>query len=102
MEYKTRSQKKWEAIKADPEKLEKWRVSRKEYYLRKKAERRGINNKYRREWAKSMREVAKDIGNCSCCFKQKDDDRYKMCIKCRKINRDLYKKRREKQNGKSN
>ena len=36
-----------------------------------------------RRYTHEMREVARDIGNCTQCFKPKDDPRYAMCKKCR-------------------
>ena len=47
-------------------------------------------HKQQNEYWKEMWEVAIDIGNCSHCFKERDDLRYKMCSKCRKNTRDRY------------
>lgn len=52
-------------------------------------------SKYRRE----MREVAKELGNCSICFKPKDNPKYSCCLKCRMYQKEYYHKNKNK-NGK--
>ena len=51
------------------------------------------NNKER---AKEMIIIAKEIGNCSRCWKVKDDPRYLMCLKCRKYTRENQYQKSEK------
>jgi len=43
-----------------------------------------------RQRFKEMREIAIELGNCSSCFKEKDNPKYKRCFKCRKKFRDYY------------
>jgi len=35
------------------------------------------------EYQKEMKEIAIEIGNCSVCFKEKDNPKFKTCSKCR-------------------
>ena len=43
------------------------------------------------ERMKEYREISREIGNCTCCFKPKNDPRYKHCFKCREHDREYYK-----------
>lgn len=55
-----------------------------------KERKRKKDNKYKKE----MREVAKDLGNCSQCFNEKENDQFKRCLNCRIRRRDWEQKRR--------
>jgi len=46
------------------------------------------------ERRKQLREIAKEIGRCPHCLKDKDNPLFKLCSKCRKYMRDYNKKRR--------
>lgn len=37
----------------------------------------------RNNYKKSLREIAIELGNCSSCFKPKENVKYRMCGKCR-------------------
>ncbi len=58
-------------------------LSKKWIYCSKECRKKGnkINvNRYQRE----MRAVAKDMGNCTICFKPKEDPKDFFCVQCRK------------------
>ena len=38
---------------------------------------------YQRRYKKEMKEIAIELGRCYCCYKDKDNPKYKMCSKCR-------------------
>lgn len=40
-------------------------------------------------YKKQMRDIAKQIGMCSCCFKNKPSRGFKMCDKCRNYYKEL-------------
>jgi len=48
------------------------------------------------EWCKSMKSIAIEIGNCSNCFQENDNPKFKTCSKCRKYYREYKKKHKEK------
>lgn len=47
----------------------------------------------RRQYQIEMREVARDLGNCTHCFNFNDDRRYLLCSKCRIQARGYQKKK---------
>jgi len=42
------------------------------------------------EYRKEMREIAIELGNCSKCFQEKDNPKFKTCSKCRAYFRARY------------
>jgi len=84
-------QRRWAKIKADPELYsKKLEYQRGRYHLRTE-EQKEIINKKMNDWRRSMRRVAKDLGNCSMCFKENDNPKFKMCSICRIKMRKYYK-----------
>lgn len=65
-----------------------------EYYLKNRRKLIDYVGEYRRE----MREIARDMGTCTNCFKEKDNPKFLQCSQCRVINRRRY-KRYIKKNG---
>ncbi len=45
-----------------------------------KERKKRLSNTYRME----MRGIARELGNCTVCFKKKEDSEYLICAKCRK------------------
>lgn len=87
----------YDRLKLNPVKLaefkEKLRNWHKKNYLKKKKKdpnylKKLSNKKY--EYTKQMRGIAKDIGNCSQCFKERDNPKFKRCSKCRDYARNYY------------
>jgi hypothetical protein len=44
-------------------------------------------NKLSRIKTKQMKAIAKEIGNCTYCYKERDNPKYNLCSKCRMNNR---------------
>jgi len=44
------------------------------------------------ERAKELREISKEIGNCTVCHKPKENPKYSLCFECRERYRKLYHK----------
>ncbi len=38
----------------------------------------------KKRYKTEMRNIARDLGNCTVCFKEKEDSEYLICAKCRK------------------
>jgi hypothetical protein len=74
---------KWAKIKSNPELYEKSLKRAKKYRQKNKEKASARTN----NWRKEMREVAMSIGNCTRCFKEKDNPKLKTCSKCREYNR---------------
>jgi signal recognition particle subunit SEC65 len=76
--------KKWEKIKNDPELhnkiLNDAKKSNKKY--------RELHREEHNLKQKELREIAIELGNCSSCYQEKDNPKYKTCSKCRKYQRD--------------
>ena len=73
----------WTKIKSNPE-LYEMSLKRAKKYRQKNKEILSVSTN---NWRKEMREVAISIGNCSRCFKEKGDPKFKMCFKCRSYRR---------------
>lgn len=60
-------------------------------YLRlyRKEHRKELNKKHK-EYVREMRMIAREIGNCSHCFKPKDNPNFKTCSRCREYYRNLF------------
>jgi hypothetical protein len=100
----------YERMKNNKEKYDlfkkKGKESRKRHYLKLKKEypeRLKNINIYQNKRIKELRVVAKEIGNCSRCFKEKDNPKWKMCSLCRgicrKYNYIYHTKKRNKKHG---
>jgi hypothetical protein len=86
-------QRRYALLKANPELYAKRLEEQRRRYRNKTNEQRIKWNASQNEWRKSMRRVAKDIGNCSFCFKEKENPSFKMCSSCRIKTRKYYKKK---------
>lgn len=69
------------------------RFSRKKYCSKKC--KKEVGNEISLERAKELREISIEIGNCTFCYKPKEDPKYRHCFKCREYHR-LYKRRIKK------
>ena len=49
-------------------------------------------NKRMKQYHNEMRIIAREIGNCTACFKEKDNPKFLMCSKCRKYFKEYHKK----------
>jgi recombinational DNA repair protein RecR len=58
------------------------------YYLKHKKEQDKRINDYKNE----LRKIAGEIGNCTHCFNEKDNPKFKTCSKCRQYFRNYCKK----------
>jgi hypothetical protein len=98
------SKRRWNKIKSDPELYEKQLAyQRKKYSTYNEEQKLNIKEK-QKVWRLSMRKIAKDIGNCSMCFKEKDSSKFKICSKCRERmrgyqNKYYLKKKKEMKGG---
>jgi len=76
----------------------------KEVFYTKSARRGFCGEKCRKESKKSMalerakelREISKEIGNCTNCHKPKESMKYSLCSKCREYCREYYYKKKGK------
>lgn len=57
-------------------------LTKKESHARKEIKKRQRLNKVK-NYLKEMRELSIEIGNCTCCFKVKEESKFKICKKCR-------------------
>ena len=57
---------------------------------------------YRRNHQNELTKLSREIGNCPCCAKPKDNHKYLICSVCRKASRDYHKKRQEAKNESKN
>lgn len=69
----------WGKIKSNPELLEKHRA----YNRNRKAHILESSKQWHRNYRKEMRETARDLGNCTYCYKEKSKNEFKMCANCR-------------------
>ncbi len=58
--------------------------------------RKEANNSMNLEKAKELREISKEIGNCTGCHKPKESMKYYLCSKCREYHRERYHKNKGK------
>ena len=49
---------------------------------------------------RELREIAKELGRCIVCFKEKQDPRYSQCLKCRIYSREWHRKNWRKKHDK--
>ena len=57
-------------------------LTQEEIAINKKNKKEG-RREYSKRYCKEMRETAISIGNCSSCYKEKENSPFKMCLKCR-------------------
>lgn len=81
-------QRKFEKIKSNPEKYKAYLEYRRAYSKRK-------GRIFDKDYPKELRKIAIELGNCSHCFKPKENPNYKMCDKCREWQREYYHKKKE-------
>ena len=96
-----RAKKLYEEAKTNPELLERMRASGRRHYHKNKK----TIAEYSRDYTKSMREIAKELGRCMVCYKDKDNPKFAGCSKCRAYHRENYARKKKgtlnetKQNG---
>jgi len=79
-------------LKKNPEKTKEYLKKAREHYYKNRDE---ICERYR-TYGKEMREIAKELGKCSMCFKEKDNPKYKTCSLCREKMKIYYYNKRIK------
>ena len=72
-----------ENLKKDPEKYKRYLISR-----NKSSKKWWQKNKDKMmEYQKDMRQIDREIGNCTQCHKERDNPKYRLCSKCRVYHR---------------
>lgn len=89
-------QKKYKELKQNPEEYNKFKEYQKQKRRNFVKKNREEHNRKSRKYKQEMRDTAREIGNCTKCFKPKEKDKYKLCLKCREYSREYYKKHNEK------
>lgn len=86
------AQRRYKKIKESPELYAKKLEQQRARYKKRTEEQKQRQLKLQNEWKRSMSRVAKDLGNCSMCYKEKKKNNFKMCLSCRIKMRKQYKK----------
>ena len=89
-------QKRWNKIKNDPILLAEFKLKHKEY--RKNARLKNLEaiQTKARLYHSEMAQIAKELGNCSSCYKEKAGDGYLTCKNCRDTQKRYYLHKKEK------
>jgi recombinational DNA repair protein RecR len=72
-----------EMLKNNPELREKLRKERRLYCLKNKKKLKKYHKIYQKTYKKEMQAIAKELGNCLSCYKEKDNPKLSTCSICR-------------------
>lgn len=87
-------EKKWNRIKSDPEKHKRQKEYQRKWYKKHPPTKEKLEKA--KKYLNEMRKLAKELGNCSSCFKSKEDPEFLTCRKCRYQAQDSYLRRQLK------